>query len=359
MPKLEMTSAERVMAALMGKEFDVFPAVTPTSVATIEGMRLTGVSFPSAHTDGEEMAMLAAVGHDEFGFDTVAPYFSVHLEAAALGAKIDWSDQTRTPQVIGKAFRHLDEFTIPDNFLARSEFQQLLRALRLLRKRYQGQVTVIGKVIGPWTLAYNLYGVERLILDTILEPKKTRALIEEISKVPLEFAKAQFEAGADIVTWAEHVTADLVSAKIYEEFVMPVHRRVTQTLHQYGPLILHVCGKVADRFQLIINAGFKCFHMDSRNDIAKAVEVAGDQIKIVGCINNPVTLSQGSPKDVRREVEFNLACGVRMIGPECAIPASVPTENLKELVQTAHSYSPATVKNIKDYTNKRAVSKGI
>lgn len=351
--KMTMTSKERVMAVLAGNEFDVFPAVSPTSVATIEGMRRTGVSFPSAHTNGEEMAELAAVGHDEFGFDTVAPYFSVHLEAAALGAKVDWSDQTSTPQVIETAFKSLDEFEIPDNFLSRSEFQQLLKALRLLHKRYQGEVAVIGKVIGPWTLAYNLYGVENLILDTILEPEKTRALIEELAIVPLEFAKAQFEAGADIVTWADHVTADLVSAKIYEEFVMPVHARVTRILQQYGPLILHVCGNVADRFPLFIKVGFKCFHMDSRNDIAKAVEIAGDQIKIVGCINNPITLSQGTPIDVRQEVEYNLACGVQMIGPECAIPTSVPTENLKTLVQTAHSYSSDTVKQSRDYGKKR------
>lgn len=351
--KMEMTSKERVMAVIAGKEFDVFPAVNPTSVATIEGMRRAGVSFPSAHTDGEEMAELAAVGHDEFGFDTVAPYFSVHLEAAALGTTIDWCDQTSTPRVIAPAFENIDEFAIPDNFLARFEFQQLLKALRLLRRRYQGEVAVVGKVIGPWTLAYNLYGVEHLILDTILEPKKTYALIEELSKIPLEFAKAQFEAGADLVTWADHVTSDLVSPKIYEEFVMPVHARVTRTLQQYGPLILHVCGNVTDRFPLFIKAGFKCFHMDSRNDIAKAVEIAGDQIKIVGCINNPLTLSQGTPKDVRREVEYNLACGVQMIGPECAIPTSVPTENLKELVRTTHSYSPATIGRIRDYTNKR------
>lgn len=353
-PKMTMTSRERVMAAIAGDEFDVFPAVSPTSVATIEGMRRAGVSFPSAHTNGEEMAELAAVGHEEFGFDTVAPYFSVHLEAAALGAKVDWSDQTSTPQVMATAFHSLDEFAIPDNFLSRFEFQQLLRALRLLRKRFRGEVAVIGKVIGPWTLAYNLYGVENLILDTILEPVKTRALIEELAKVPLEFAKAQFEAGADIITWADHVTADLVSAKIYEEFVMPVHARVTRILQQYGPLILHVCGNVADRFPLFIKAGFKCFHMDSRNDIAEAVAMAGDRIKIVGGINNPLTLSQGTPAEVRREVEYNLACGVQMIGPECAIPTSVPTENLKTLVQTVHSHSPETVKKLQDYGRKKS-----
>ncbi len=80
--------------------------------------------------------------------------------------------------------------------------------------------------MGPWTLAYHLYGVENLVLDTILEPKKTKELIWDLSQVTKEFAAAQFEAGADIVTWAEHVTRDLVSASIYEEFVLEVHKKV-------------------------------------------------------------------------------------------------------------------------------------
>jgi uroporphyrinogen-III decarboxylase len=131
---------------------------------------------------------------------------------------------------------------------------------------------------------------------------------------------------------------------------MPIHCRMVKTLQQYGPIILHVCGNVADRFPMFIKAGFKGFHMDSRNDIPKAVAMAKNNIKIVGCINNPVTLSQGTQEEVRREVEYNLACGIKMIAPECAVPTNVPTANLKELVRTAHSYNLDTVKNLKDFT---------
>ena len=34
------------------------------------------------------MEVLASVGHDVFGFDSVSPYFSILLEASALGAEV-------------------------------------------------------------------------------------------------------------------------------------------------------------------------------------------------------------------------------------------------------------------------------
>jgi hypothetical protein len=43
---------------------------------------------------------------------------------------------------------------------------------------------------------------------------------------------------------------------------------------------------------------------------------------------------------VREEAEANIRSGTRLISPECALPASVPGENLKCLVESAHSIRP-------------------
>ncbi len=219
----EMTGKERVLAALAGKEFDRYPAVSFTSVATKEQMKRVKASFPEAHTDASKMAALAAAGNELLGFDTVSPYFSILLEAAALGAKIDWGNDTLSPYVVEVPFKSLADIKIPPDVLERNELQQLLKCIRILKKRVGRETAIIGKVMGPWTLAYHLYGVEKLMLDMILEPERTKEVIEAISGMSLAFAKAQFEAGIDALTWAEHVTRDLVSAKLYQEFVYPVH----------------------------------------------------------------------------------------------------------------------------------------
>jgi [methyl-Co(III) methanol-specific corrinoid protein]:coenzyme M methyltransferase len=342
--KLKMTSMERIMAVLEDKDFDVFPAISPTSVATEKLMDVSKSSFPAAHTDAFDMASLAAAGHDYFGFDTVAPYFSVHLEASALGAQVDWRDRLHTPEITRKPAKHIYDLEPPRSFLRRREFQCVLKACEMLKKKYGRRVPVIGKVIGPWSLIYNLYGAENLLLDTILEPEKTRETISALSVIPLEFAKAQFAAGADLITWADHVTSDLVSPKIYEEFLLPVHIKAASALRNGGPVILHICGNVMDRLDMIARTGFSLFHMDSRNDIAQAVKQIGKSITLTGCINNPVTLAQGTPRMVMEEVEANLRQGIRLIAPECALPTTVPEENLKTMVDTAHHYKPGQLR---------------
>lgn len=347
----EMSGRERFMAAVAGEEFDMIPAVSFTSVATTEAMKISNAYFPEAHTDGSEMAAIASVGHDVFGFDTVAPYFSVLLEASALGAQIHWGGPNESPYVKKTAFQKLEDLRAEDGYLEKNEFRQMLKAVRILKKRHGEDAAVIGKVIGPWTLAYNLYGVEKLVLDTILEPEKTKKVIAELSAVPIAFAKAQFAEGADAVTWAEHVTGDLVSAQIYGDFVFDVHCRVCRELKAYGPLILHVCGNVEDRIGLFAETGFDCFHFDSRNDAAKLMRIAGDRIKLGGGISNPITLARGTPSMIKKDVLHNAACGISMIGPECAIPTNVTTGVLKELTKVIHSQ--ASLKAYRSYNLER------
>ena len=57
---------------------------------------------------------------------------------------------------------------------------------------------------------------------------------------------------------------------------------------------------------------------------------------LVGNVNNPQTLFQGTAEDVRTQVRYAVEAGVDMIAPECAIPLTTPIENLKALVAAAH-----------------------
>lgn len=337
---MKMLPAERVKAALEGNDFDVYPVINPVSVATSDAMERARAFFPSAHINSMEIAALASIGHDYYGFDSVTPYFSTHLEASALGAQVDWKNASQMPVVVKKSIGCLDDFEIPQSFLGLKEFQCLLKACDILKKKYGGRVPIIGKVMGPWTLAYNLYGIENLVLDTILEPAKTKNLINELAEIPLKFAEAQFDAGADMITWVDLATSDLVSAAVYEEFLLPVHVKAASRLQKKGPVILHICGNIMDRFNYIIKTGFKLFHMDSRNNIASAMKQAESLITITGCINNPVTLYRGDPVMIRKEVEANIKSGIRIISPECTLPVSIPDKTIKFLTETVHHLQP-------------------
>ncbi|MEW6622855.1 MAG: uroporphyrinogen decarboxylase family protein [Bacillota bacterium] len=153
----------RVIAALSGLETDRIPVVAPTSVATLESMQKVKAFFPRAHTDARQMAALAAAGHELFDFDTVAPYFSIVLEAAALGCDVEWGEVETMPLVKSNPLERWESWSIPKNFLSRHPIKSLLESISMLKKRYEERVAVVGKVIGPWTLAYHLCGVQNFL----------------------------------------------------------------------------------------------------------------------------------------------------------------------------------------------------
>jgi [methyl-Co(III) methanol-specific corrinoid protein]:coenzyme M methyltransferase len=342
----EMSPYERVMAAYKGEDFDCFPALTPTSIVTRELMRGANAYFPSAHLNQIDTFNLSEAGYTQLGFDSISPYFSIHLEAEALGCTVDWQDKYGMPQVIKKPLKNIENYSLPNNYIDNKQFSTFISIITKLNKKYNKKVPIIGKVVGPWTLAYHLFGVDNLILKTIIEPDLIKAFIREISKCPIEFAKRQFEAGADFVVWADHVTEDLVSPQIYKEFVLPIHQEAVEELKSYGPLILHVCGNLQDRIPEISKSKMQMLHIDSRNDFKSSSQKVSGEMRLVGFLNNPYLLRKGTVLEVHNETMRLLKEGVTFVAPECAIPFAVPNNNLIELSKTLHANNRSIINKI-------------
>lgn len=331
----EMTSRERVLTCLDGGETDRPAVINPTSIATTESCEALGINFRDVHLDPDKMAALAGIGYERLGFDTVMPYFSVVQEAAALGCEIDWGSGDSMPNQKSKAYDSPDRFKMPGDLLERLPLKTVLEAIKLLRKKLGKDAFIIGKVMGPWTLSYHLYGVEEFLIDTITEPDKVKEFLDRFKNITKRFAEAQFDAGADILTLADHATADLVSPAAYREFLLPVHRELNSSFHRRA-FILHCCGNTLDRMASFAEAGFEVFHFDSKNDIDSALKAAGN-MKLTGCVNNPEVLLKGKKKDIRRQVRDIVDRGIKLVSPECAIPLGVRNENLLEISNTVRA----------------------
>ena len=331
-----MTPRQRVLAALRREATDRPPVISPTSVATVESMEIVGAKFPDAHYDAKKMAALAPAGHDLLGFDNVMPYFSIMAEAEALGAKIYRGATDVMPSALTRPLAEPDEFIMPDDFLSRPTVKTVTDSIKILKEKYGDEVAVCGKVMGPWTLSYNLYGTENFLMDLIEEPEKAKNFLQAFKVISLTFAKAQVMAGADMLTWADHATGDMVSAKTYEEFLLPVHiecvRELRKTVPREVPVILHTCGKALDRMPLFAKTGFDCFHFDSKNDPSESLRAVDGKILLAGCVNNTEVLQYGSVSDVKRQTNKIMDAGVNIIAPECAVPCGVKNENLRAIV---------------------------
>ncbi|MBW1816938.1 MAG: MtaA/CmuA family methyltransferase [Deltaproteobacteria bacterium] len=329
---MKSTPFNLVISALFnGRKGERPPAVNPTSVACHGLMDACGVSFPEAHLNADAMAELAFAGHDILGFDTVMPEYSVDQEAAALGCDVDWGDRNKMPDCRNFPHEDFSDIVVPDDFLDKPSIRVLLDALSILRRRVGGQVAIVGKAMGPWTLSYHMAGTQNLLLQVGMgETEKVVNMLRQLMPATIASINAQFQAGADVVVLADHATGNLVGAYHYEELLLPIHREITAQIS--GPLILHVCGNCTDRLELFADAGFDAYHFEWQVDAKEAVARIGDRMSLVGNVNNAQVLYQGTPEDVYKQARYAIEAGVNMIGPECAIPLSTPVENLKAIV---------------------------
>ena len=342
MPLTEtMTPRERVMNALAGKPVDRTPVANPTNVSTVELMDMVDAPFPDACRDPELAARLAATGHTELGFDAIAPYFTIIQESSALGCEMQWEGKDNWPTVrmSNPIWKGPDDIHIPPGFLEHPDNLAITRAISLLKEEFGDHVAIIGKTMGPWTLAYHVFGVEAFLLMTVDDPDMTMRCLHKLKEISVLFGQAQIAAGADALTFPDHATGDLVSGDYYRRFLLEIHQEMAEVLD--APLILHICGNTLDRMPYIADTGMAAFHFDSKNDPQEAMDAVSGKIALVGNINNPETLYARGPEEVRAEVFKCLDAGVQMIAPECAIPLATKLENLIEIPRAVKEWTEA------------------
>jgi len=232
-----------------------------------------------------------------------------------------------------------DDITIPPDLLTREGCRVPLEALAILKKRHGGEIAVVGKVFGPWTLGYHVFGVEEFLINTILKPDAVKKAMDALKEVTITFAHAQIDAGADALCYADHETRDLCSPDAYREFLLDLHREMHERIP--CPLILHICGDTSDRLCYIRETGIPCFHFDSKVPAAKARELSGEKLSLMGGTSNFDIVIDGTPETIRADVDDKIVNGIDIIGPECAVPLNAPYEIMKlhAALAKAHRYN--------------------
>ena len=335
-----MKPKEIFMRALRRENIPRPATGSATSVATVDLMKKVGFYFPDVHTDAEKMAGLAAAGYTEIGFDNVMPLYSVCHESVAIGCREDWGEIDRMPDCRGGMYNIEDKVRIPDDFLKHYACQVPLNALKILKNRYGDEVAIVGKVFGPWTLGYHVFGLEEFLISTITNPDAVKRAIETLKEVTVAFGKAQIDIGADALCLADHATRDLCSPDSYREFLFEIHHEMSERIP--CPIILHICGDTSDRIEYIRQTGLECFHFDAKVPARKARELAGDKLSLMGGSSNFEIIREGTPASIRKDVQEKIECNIDIIGPECAVPLDAPYNNMKFLAEEVKNLEVST-----------------
>ena len=338
-----MTGKERVLNHLAGKPVDCLPLMPITMMFASDQI---GAKYKEYATDYRVMAEAQIVTADRFDLDYVSGISDPAREAADLGATIEYKED-QPPAIIEEKARFADKedlkrAEIPDP-LGGGRMHDRVKAVAMLKERAGDRKLVEGWVEGPCAQGADVRGINRLMFDFFDDPVFVRDLFEFVVELELRFAKAQVDAGADIIGVGD-AAASLVGPALYEEFVAPLEQKMIDDIHAMGvPVRLHICGRTTKLIPWMCNLGADIVDLDWMVPMDEARKQSPDGAILLGNIDPVAVLRNGTPEDVRDGVaKCHEHSGERFIvGAGCEVVRDSPIENVKTMVEYAKCHQPA------------------
>jgi MtaA/CmuA family methyltransferase len=321
-----MNSRERFLSVLSGEIPDRPPLACVTACTTKELQQSTGCFMPEVHRHSEKLATLCAANHEVLGFDAAAFIINYFSEPAALGVELNWGDPTTLPMYLSHPWQNPDDAIIPVDFMDREPIRTNLEAIRIGKQKYSDRMAVLGKIMGPFSMVQVMYGVENTMMAVLSDPGKISDFLNAAVDVLAESANAQLDAGAQAISIGEGgAGANMLSPTMHEKLLLEPHKRLVSAIRGYT--IMHVCGDITPRLNLLTQTGMRCFNFDWDIEPKAIKKAVGDKMFLMGNINT-TDLLNGTPAEIERQVNKCLDAGIDIISPGCAISPECPNENL-------------------------------
>ena len=335
-----MNGRERIVALLAGQPTDHLALMPITMMFAAEQ---TGVKYGNYVTDHRVLVESQIRVAARFDFDYVSVISDPAREAADCGAKIEFFDD-QPPAIVEEQARLLDKADLarlaaPDP-LGGGRMTDRVRGVALFKEKLHGEKLIEGWIEGPCAEAADLRGINTLMLDFFDDPAFVRDLFEFVLDLGLRFARAQVEAGADIIGVGD-AAASLVGPQLYEEFVWPYEKKLVDGLHAMGTRVrLHICGNTRSILESMGRLGCEIVDLDFPAPLAEARARMGARQVLLGNIHPVRILRDGTPEGVTEALaECHRQAGpAYIVGAGCEVPRDTRPANVLALRDYARAH---------------------
>jgi [methyl-Co(III) methanol-specific corrinoid protein]:coenzyme M methyltransferase len=331
---------ERVLGALLGKKIDRIPASSVAGcggTVCVDMQKSVGIYWPEAHKDAEKMAKLSIASYELTGLECVRVPFDFVIEPEALGCEVKYPPKVdAVPMVYEHTYQKPEDLKMPENILELGRIPILLKAIKILKGEVGDVLPVSSLLLGPFTLVAEMVGTSKLMIWCLRKPDYVKEFVEFATDFLIEFGKAQYDAGSDIVEVGDPVASpDLIRPSMFNDFAKPALIKVADSLD--GTKVLHICGDTELIVPDMAECGYHGISIEETVDIAKAKSVVGD-VKILGNVSSKETLLFGTPEEVKAEAKKAIDAGVDLLEPGCGIAPPTPLANVKAFVEAAKEF---------------------
>ncbi|WP_104804758.1 uroporphyrinogen decarboxylase family protein [Blautia marasmi] len=338
-----MSSYERCLAAIGLQEVDRIPTDLHDFLMCAED---SGMDFGQFVLDDGKMAEMQIKMWEEFGHDMLLIENGTAALAQALGCGVVYRKKG-APVAHTTAIKKLEDIRdmeIPQNIWDSPLLNAQILTVQRLVQHFGKEVFLIGRGDqGPFSLASQLYGMDRLLEDLMDEEAKedVHRLLDLCTEACVQYHEKLLSLGVPMTSMGDSTAGpDVISPAMYETFAAPYEKRVIDAVHAKGGMIsLHICGNATKIIDKMCNLGADILEIDQKTNLEAAVRESRGKCALLGQIN-PVLLSNGTQQEVTEAVERTLeTVGGKtstgfILGPGCALGGDTPKENVHILVNS-------------------------
>lgn len=338
-----MTPRERKKAILEGKDYDRFPAIPFLSELKCF---LSGISIRDFWHDPQKMVEAEIVAFERFGYDRIVIGPNTRGITEALGGEFVYPEQgipyIETPLL--KDLERLDTLEAAETKNSK-RLQVFREAARRMQEAAGEIVPVEASVGGPFTIASNLRGVERLLRDCRKNPDEVQKLLRIITDTQKNYIDTAAECGIGIAMADPVANPALIGPKMYEKYVFPYTKELTDyALEKTGEKVsLHMCGATYTIWKYIGQYALNEISLDNIVDLDRAAEELGKNVPIAGNVDPVEIVMNGTKEEIFGAVKRCIDAGKRAekgyhLATGCDIPEQTKPEKVDWFMEAARAY---------------------
>ncbi|MDD7430506.1 MAG: uroporphyrinogen decarboxylase family protein, partial [Coriobacteriaceae bacterium] len=215
-----------------------------------------------------------------------------------------------------------------------------VEAMKYLKEYSDGIVGCSAGVVGPFTLAFFLIGIDKMLKMCRKDPESVHKLCRIALETCKNYAAVAMEIGLTPTISEPMSSCTVVSPKVFRELSLPYLKELVDFIHEggYNPVI-HICGQTNKIWKDCADLGIAGWSIDNVASIEECKKTVGDQCKIMGNVDPGPIMFGGTPLDVRIGTLQSLKAGWDspkgfMVMSGCSLPVDSPFENIDAMMDT-------------------------
>lgn len=303
---------------------------------------LAGVAIEEYTLKPDAMVDCICRYHDRFEPDAVWLSADTWITAEAMGAHVAFPGKNQPMSGTGEALIRTagDIDAIPSaDPSSQGRMPLMLEAMEKLRRRLGDEVFIVACFDqSPFSLACALGGMDRMMMNVILEPEFVEAVMERCIEYASAYASALGKMGADLLSTGDS-PAGLLGVDHYRALALPAEQRVFQKVEEACgiPTSLYICGNAEHLLEDMAASGAHVLELDHLVDLQTACDRIPDTIALWGNLD-PVGVIEQGPLDrivqkVREVIEVIRSCGRDrfVLSSGCTMTPETPAPHIEAL----------------------------